>query len=365
MGSDLISIVIGSIRPLQLTSCLDSIHCCTGDINYEVVVVSPFEVPQHPKVVHVREKELRGYYNAIADGCEAAQGDYIIHIADDCRATPQWASNMIAFMNFHQGEIFEGSFRHFDVRGERPEQGHYGKLIAPFICIGRETLSRVGGMIMDTNYRRFFGDPDLSLKVWANGGNVLSAPDAWIYHCDYDDDQYKKAYNQYFEKDRQTFINRWYPVFGRQGDAPLGHEQPLRKGISPIELPPEQVTQIYASLQRRDWDTVENIIKFSKDCVYAEGFPVLHRLVKAKLENTLAPRAILYSVLHWLAGKGYAPASTLLESEKKFSIGRILRRYSIGIALSFATITRTNKLAARLVPQRLKQWLGVGQSLLG
>ena len=98
MSGHPVSIVIASIRRLQLDHCLESIRRHTQGINYEIVVVSPFDIEADSRLVHIREDEPRGYYNAVTKGYEAATGKYIIHIADDCRATPGWATNMISFM---------------------------------------------------------------------------------------------------------------------------------------------------------------------------------------------------------------------------------------------------------------------------
>jgi len=119
MNKPLVSIVLPSLRPSQLAQCLASIHHYTVGIDYEVVVVSPFDIEPHPNVVHVKEVRSEGTYQAVASGYERAKGEYIIHIPDDCRATPLWAANMIAFMRPHDDEIFEGSFRFFDAKGER------------------------------------------------------------------------------------------------------------------------------------------------------------------------------------------------------------------------------------------------------
>ncbi len=72
-----------------------------------MVVIAPFPIEPHPNVVYVKESNPRGYYWAISDALEFASGKYIIHIADDCRATPFWASKMIEFMTPHDNEIFE------------------------------------------------------------------------------------------------------------------------------------------------------------------------------------------------------------------------------------------------------------------
>jgi len=225
MDKPLVSVILPSLRPFQLAQCLASIERHTGDIDYEVVVVSPFDIEPHPNVVHVKETKSEGVYKAVANGYEQAKGEYIIHIPDDCRATPHWTANMIAFMRPHNDEIFEGNFRHFDVRGERPEPGIYGKLYAPFLCIRRDKVARIGGL-MDCYYKSFWGDLDLSLRVWHCGGRVETCPNAWVYHADCNDDVYKRSHSSYFIYDRQAFIQRWHHLYAQPGESFLG-SQPI------------------------------------------------------------------------------------------------------------------------------------------
>lgn len=355
MNKPLISVILGSIRPSQLAQCLASIHNYTKDIDYEVVIVSPFDIEPHPNVVHIKEVEPKGYYKAVACGFERAKGQYIIHIADDNRATPHWAANMIAFMRPHDDEIFEGSFCHFDVRGERAEQGHYGKLIAPFICIRKDKAEQIGGL-MDCYYKSFCGDPDLSLRVWHSGGRVETCPNAWVYHHDCDDELYEIRYDKYFNHDLQAFIRRWYPIFARLDDTPLGHEQPLGEQPSFTELPPEECTKIHVSLQRRDWKAVTNILssKDSDACIYPEGFPVLHNYVIQMLRSPFNPKTNLYSVLRWLCENGYAPAASSLISEKNLPLHGRIWRVLIWVAFRVITATRTGGLFSKIVPDSVK-----------
>lgn len=358
MDKPLVSIILASIRPHQLARCLASIERYTGDVDYEVVVISPFDIERHPNVTHVKEAKPKGYYVAVASGYERAKGEYIIHIADDCRATPFWAANMIAFIQPHDDEIFEGSFRHFDVRGERPEQGHYGKLIVPFICIRRDKAERIGGL-MDCYYRSFWGDPDLSLRVWHNDGRVETCPNAWVYHHDCDDELYESRYNSYFMRDQEAFIRRWYHIYARPGDSFLGHQQPLNKQTLSSELPPEECTKLYVSLQRRDWKTVKNILMSNNSdaCIYPEGFPILHNCVVKMLRSPLNCRKTLYPVLEWLCEKGYAPPASTLRLEQNMPLRERVWRVLIEVALGVVTATRMGKLISKIVPYFVKRRL--------
>jgi len=55
----LVSIILPSLRPSQLAQCLASIERYTVGIDYEVVVVSPFDIEPHSNVVHVRGLGLK------------------------------------------------------------------------------------------------------------------------------------------------------------------------------------------------------------------------------------------------------------------------------------------------------------------
>lgn len=221
MNEPLYTIMIPSLRPSQLTECLASIECYRESIDYEVIVISPFDIEPHPNVVHMKETESEGSYKALAMGYKQAKGEYITILPDDCRATPSFMTNMVKFMRLHDNKVFEGNFRLFNNNGERPEPGYYHKLIAPFFCIRRDITEQVGGLI-DCYYRSFYGDSDLSLRVWHCGGQVQTCPNAWIRHVDYSDEIHRNSYNNYFQHDREAFIKRWHHIYAPPGENFLG-----------------------------------------------------------------------------------------------------------------------------------------------
>lgn len=321
MPKVLVSMIIPSLRTAQLAQCLASIERYTAGIDYEVVVISPFDIEPRPHVFHIKEAKPEGVYRAVASGYEQAKGEYIIHIPDDSRATPLWAANMIAFMRPRDGEIFEGNFRHFDARGERPEPGIYGKLYAPFLCIRRDTVDRIGGL-MDCYYKRFWGDPDLSLRVWHNGGKVETCPNAWVYHADCNDEIYKSSYNSYFIRDREAFIQRWHHIYAQPDESFLG-SQPVKTLKEPAssQLPPEACAKLYVGIRRRDWKTVRNVLMSSSSdsCTYPEGFPILYNYAVEMLRAPFTSQKTLYVVLQWLRGKGYVPPSSDVAPEESKS----------------------------------------------
>jgi len=310
MDKPVLSIILPSLRPSQLAQCLASIERYTGDIDYEVVVVSPFDIDPHPNVVYVKEARREGVYQAVAHGYERARGEYIILIPDDSRATPLWAANMIEFMRPHDDEIFLGSLRRFDATGELPEITIYGKLFALYFCIRRDKVARVGGL-MDCYYRSFWADPDLSLRVWHNGGRVETCPEAWFYYIECKDDVHQSSYNSYFLRDQEAFFQRWYHICAQPGESRTfsACTRTRRRALSP-ELPPEECVKLYISLHQQDWKTVNDIlISDSKDaCIFPESLPVLYNYAMKMLPMPRSPKTTLYAVIKWLRKKGYAPS---------------------------------------------------------
>ncbi len=340
MDKPLTSIILPSLRPSQLARCLASIERYTETIDYEVVVISPFDIEPHPNVVHVKETGAEGLYQAVASGYERAKGEYIIHIPDDSRATPLWAANMIAFMRPHDDEIFEGNFRHFDAKGERPEPGIYSRLYAPFFCIRRDKADRIGGL-MDCYYKRFWGDPDLSLRVWHNGGRVETCPNTWVYHAECSDEIHESSYKSYFIRDRDAFIQRWHHIYA-QPDESFGGSQPVKTIMKPLssQLPPEECAKLYISMQRRDWKTISKVL-MSEDtdaCLYPEGLPILYNSAVEMLCSPLSPKKTLYSILEWLRENGYVPSEFDVKLED-LSIRRWALNSAVDITLAVISAT--------------------------
>lgn len=342
MGRPIVSIILPSLRPFHLAQCLKSIERYTAGIEYDVVVISPFDIKPHPNVVHVKEAGPDGVYKAVLSGYEQAKGEYIIHIPDDSRATPYWAENMVAFMRPHDVEIFEGNFRHFDARGERPEPGIYGKPSAPFLCIRKDKANIIGGL-MDCYYKSFWGDHDLSLRVWHNGGKVETCPNAWVYHADCNDEVHESSYNRYFIHDQQSFVRRWHHIYARPGETKIFYtSQPIKERVLSFELPPEECVKLYISIQGKDWKTVENIVMANNAdaCLYPEGLPVLYNLVIQRLKSPFNPKKTLYMVLDWLWAKGFVPAPHDIKSEENLLVHQRVWNFGTEIARRVVRLIR-------------------------
>src|SRR5439155_14049624 len=76
----LVSIILPSLRLELARQSLLAIERCSGLVQHEVILVSPFEL-REPNVRWIQETEPRGNSAAQRQGYMAAQGDYLLHIS--------------------------------------------------------------------------------------------------------------------------------------------------------------------------------------------------------------------------------------------------------------------------------------------
>ncbi|MBA7591632.1 hypothetical protein ES708_33792 [subsurface metagenome] len=210
------SIILPSLRPERLEECLQSIDQYTAGIDYEVIVVSPFDVKPHPNVVHIKEDDPGGTVKATALGFQYVRGEYVITMSDDCRVTAHWLANMIAFMRPHDKEIFEGGFVHVALSGRYHPGGvarpsYCGKEFATLPCIRKDKAELIGGFFDYPYYQNWYGDPDLSLRVYRAGGTVAICPNAQILVSQNapGDRINKENREKYYKRDSAAFKERW------------------------------------------------------------------------------------------------------------------------------------------------------------
>lgn len=227
----LVSIIVPSLRPELAEGCINSIHKNAGDLDYEIVVVSPFDVEPHEKVVHVKEKERGGTGKAIATGYKKAEGEYIMHFNDHCRVLTS-LNIMMDFMRPHDKEIFEGRFFTIDVKtmdaekqGVLIERGDYvdhairvfGKVFAGFMCMRKDKADEIGGFLDYPYYKAWFLDPDLSLRVWKAGGRMETCNDARVLLLpEPKNDTVVPQNRKYYKEDSEAFHKRWGRDFSHE-----------------------------------------------------------------------------------------------------------------------------------------------------
>ena len=208
-----LSILLPSLRPDAVRRKVEEFLLTNADVDYELVIVSPFKV-EGERVVHVPETERRGVIHAINEAYRHDKGQYIVLWSDD--ATPEHGClrRMLDFVR-NKPIPFLASFRRRGLNGKEAEQwAVYGKLYAGWLCAARQTFDRVGGLF-EPSFKNYWADPDLSLRVWKQGGKVEVCKDAWIGVEQIDDQVKSDNLSSSFDKDTSVFFERWHSEFGK------------------------------------------------------------------------------------------------------------------------------------------------------
>src|SRR5690348_2140805 len=92
-----LSIILPSVFPDDVAATIKSFAESTKSLDYEIVVVSPFEVA-HPRVVWIREANPRGNVAANVEAFRHVSGDFVVAAADDTVVRPGW--DELAIKNF-------------------------------------------------------------------------------------------------------------------------------------------------------------------------------------------------------------------------------------------------------------------------
>ena len=207
------SLSMPSLRQDNAELVIKYIHDCSEGADYEIVVVSPFEI-RGPRIKHVPEKEAHGNCSAHAEAYEASDGEYIITFTDDVIPTPGWLDGLQQNMEAREAEHFPfcGGLH----RANWPIFGTvYGLYYPYFPLLSRRSVEKIGGYF-SRDYSAHFGDPDLALRVWDAGGRceiITSAKIYSLHHLDKTNEAYHKRTAG--QRDMDTFQARWGGKYGR------------------------------------------------------------------------------------------------------------------------------------------------------
>lgn len=188
-----ISVVISSLRADELEKTIDSTAMHADLI--DVVVVSP--TPPRPRsfVRHTPvpvvtggtpyEREQRGELSLSQKmnlGLKHADGEYIAFNNDNLHFRPGWAPAMLEHMERHgrRSRPYLAAFHLSNGGVISARHTIFGLLYANQACISRADLKLVGDYLYDERMRTEYVDPDLSLRVWAAGGEVGICPEVVI-----------------------------------------------------------------------------------------------------------------------------------------------------------------------------------------
>ncbi len=209
-----LSILLPSLRPMEVEKRIAEFSQTNPDVDYELIIVSPFSVAGK-KVVHLLEIEKRGVLYAMNEAYKIASGDCIVPWSDDAAPCDNCLKNILEFVKSQPQEIpFVAGFAKVSPHGEGFGQWQvYGKLYVGWLCASKKTIESVGGLF-DLIYKNYWGDPDFCLRVWEKGGRVEVCKNAHIKIAQINDEVKSSNLNACFEKDTETFFNRWHDKLG-------------------------------------------------------------------------------------------------------------------------------------------------------
>ena len=283
----LLSIIIPSLRTESLMLCIDNIYRYNADIDFEIVVVSPFTPPVSPRLRHIFEEIPIGNARATDLGFANARGNYILTIADDMLLRPGCLKNLINYMQAHDGQLFVASLRGYDSEHIWIHWGFYGKLLAYCPCIARDNVALIGGVFFDPILKNFFGDHDLSLRVWHAYGIVDICPDAWFESISTDDKVKKDNTASSLRSDKEIFFSRWEPHYGstlnysRAVDDHVAFSKTVITRLTD-KTPPDAYWEIKGFIESEDWSGLRSALYDDKisPAISKGGLSMLRRLLK-------------------------------------------------------------------------------------
>ncbi|MEE3717382.1 glycosyltransferase [Tumidithrix elongata RA019] len=211
-----ISLLIPTLRPTEILQRIEEFAETNANVDYEIVVVSPFLVTGD-RVVHVREETPSGTVAAMNLAYKKSSGEYVVYLSDDVSPAINCLSIMLDFIKTKK-EPFIAGFSPQYMSGEKfPVFSVYGRLYAGWGCISKGTAEMVGGLF-NPSYRTAWVDPDLCLRVWLLGGRVEVCEDAVLIVKDIHDSIKSDNLKNYFDKDKEIFFNEWHDKLGEGVD---------------------------------------------------------------------------------------------------------------------------------------------------
>ncbi len=213
-----ISITLPSVYPDSLQKALDNIVATTKSADYEIVVVSPFEV-RHPRVTWIREDRPRGTCAALAEAFRHATGDFVMALTDHTALAENWDNDcLVSFEAREQNRKLFCLGLHQSTRVVCTTFGIYYPLF-PFAR--RATFETVG--YFSDAYQAHFGDSDLALRIWSAGGRCEFTRRPLIIHYttkDRDHGPTRKLTS--YEQDKAVLVERWAGRYGIGWDTAIG-----------------------------------------------------------------------------------------------------------------------------------------------
>jgi glycosyltransferase involved in cell wall biosynthesis len=171
------------------------------------------------------ERRSWGYFMNL--GFKCAQGKYILMISDDCLLVPGAIRNGYDYFEqmLNDGRNIGALAFYFR---EWPDQKDYhveltfGGII--YVSHGmylRNALESVG-WIDEDNFSFYCADPDLCLRLWAEGYEILDSPNSFVEHSTHAGLFLRRSNLQSWRHDQLTLVTKWCAVFNQKPDDQVG-----------------------------------------------------------------------------------------------------------------------------------------------
>ncbi len=164
-----LSVLIASIRPARVHNAIARLRPDLAPYDYEIVVVSPFEI-SGPRIVWVPEETPRGGVHATNLGFAAVKGDLLLQAADDIAFDRGCISPAIVQM----GTMRACNLPCVGFAHQRGKQAYvnvtYGRYVPGFYLAPTAALRYLGETIYDPVFKVSWADQDLGLRIWDVGG---------------------------------------------------------------------------------------------------------------------------------------------------------------------------------------------------
>jgi hypothetical protein len=211
-----ISILLPSLREKLVKQRILDWQLTNSTIDYELVIVSPFEIKDE-KVLWLKDNPpFKGSVFATNVAQSFARGDYLVYFSDDVLPSKNCLKNMLDFMETDKKKLLLGSFKMIqkNTTKEIGPFGAYDLLYACYGCISKENLLKLNNILFNPIFLYSWADIDLSLRIWGKMGGVKICENAVVIPQQVEDEIYT-AHRNTFQKDFESFVNIWHNKLGK------------------------------------------------------------------------------------------------------------------------------------------------------
>ncbi|MHA2061008.1 MAG: glycosyltransferase family 2 protein, partial [Candidatus Sifarchaeia archaeon] len=167
-------------------------------------------IVQHNRIMKDGQMVMKkswGYFMNL--GFKSAEGEYICMLSDDCYIHPQAIMNGYEIMAADSNHDLGGCV--FPFRNSLMDDFFTiqktidNKYIVSFGIFKRDVLSEIS-WIDEDNFKFYFADIDLSLKIWEKGYKIALSPNSLVEHLRHELDQIRLI-NELEQKNNQDYLH--------------------------------------------------------------------------------------------------------------------------------------------------------------